>query len=157
MTDAEKIKSQFQDGNCPDCGLPIPDGIVDGGDCLNCGHVFYVEVRSCDELELESGRDKTVSVARRSATQVQFDTLVAVEHAEKHFGSLISTAQCTRRQIMYRVAEGLVQSVGMVMVCDGDGGISEPGREREGFKLTDLGREWLANSRKRLGSTGYPI
>ena len=41
-TEAEQIRQQYTDGECPDCGDPIPDDMVDGGECSNCGHVFYL-------------------------------------------------------------------------------------------------------------------
>jgi hypothetical protein len=31
------------DGVCPDCGEPIPEGIQEGQECCNCGHVFWPE------------------------------------------------------------------------------------------------------------------
>ena len=37
------IKDCYTDQECPDCGDPIPDDMVDGGECKNCGHVFYDE------------------------------------------------------------------------------------------------------------------
>jgi len=33
----------YDDGNCPDCSESIPDTMVDGGECFNCGHVFFVD------------------------------------------------------------------------------------------------------------------
>ena len=38
-----QIKEQYIDGECPDCGETIPDGIEDGDECPNCGHIFYEE------------------------------------------------------------------------------------------------------------------
>jgi hypothetical protein len=35
------VKMAYVNGICPDCGLVIPDDIEDGGECVNCGHVFY--------------------------------------------------------------------------------------------------------------------
>ena len=37
------IKDSYPDGICPDCSLDIPDNMVDGGECINCGHIFYSE------------------------------------------------------------------------------------------------------------------
>lgn len=34
------LKSEYPYGECPDCHEPIPDNIVDGEECPNCGHVF---------------------------------------------------------------------------------------------------------------------
>ena len=35
------VKMSYANGECPDCGLVIPDDVVDGAECVNCGHVFY--------------------------------------------------------------------------------------------------------------------
>lgn len=35
------VKSCFLNGECPDCGEPIPDDAVSGEECSNCGHVFW--------------------------------------------------------------------------------------------------------------------
>lgn len=37
-----KIKDSYPNGRCPDCGEPIPDDVVSGQECKNCGHVFMV-------------------------------------------------------------------------------------------------------------------
>src|SRR5579872_6264961 len=34
------IKHLYEDGECPDCGDPIPDNAVEGDNCGNCEHVF---------------------------------------------------------------------------------------------------------------------
>lgn len=34
------IKESYENGKCPDCGENIPDDVVDGQECLHCGHVF---------------------------------------------------------------------------------------------------------------------
>jgi rubredoxin len=31
----------YQDGVCPDCSDHIPEDTVNGGECFNCGHVFW--------------------------------------------------------------------------------------------------------------------
>lgn len=36
----KKIKDNYEDGECPDCGDPIPDTAVAGDNCTNCEHVF---------------------------------------------------------------------------------------------------------------------
>jgi hypothetical protein len=43
MTESEQIKDAYVDGVCPDCQDPIPDDIVEGGECINCGHVFWLD------------------------------------------------------------------------------------------------------------------
>jgi hypothetical protein len=35
------IKNDYDYGECPDCGEDIPDCMVSGEECANCGHVFY--------------------------------------------------------------------------------------------------------------------
>lgn len=37
------VRDAYENGECPDCGDPIPKDAVDGSDCSNCGHVFYEE------------------------------------------------------------------------------------------------------------------
>lgn len=34
------IKDEYPDGDCPDCGEPIPEFATEGDDCENCEHVF---------------------------------------------------------------------------------------------------------------------
>lgn len=36
----DKVADQFENGECPDCGEPIPNDVVRGGECQNCGHVW---------------------------------------------------------------------------------------------------------------------
>ena len=36
----KSVKDAYPYGECPDCHEPIPDNIVEGGECPNCGHVF---------------------------------------------------------------------------------------------------------------------
>lgn len=36
----EAMKNHYEDGECPDCGEPIPDDAVSGSNCSNCDHVF---------------------------------------------------------------------------------------------------------------------
>ena len=42
-TESELIRSAYRKGQCPDCQEPIPEWVVDGENCFNCGHVFGVE------------------------------------------------------------------------------------------------------------------
>lgn len=35
-----KIKYNYDDAVCPDCGEDIPDDAEDGEECSNCGHVW---------------------------------------------------------------------------------------------------------------------
>jgi Zn finger protein HypA/HybF involved in hydrogenase expression len=38
---SENVKDAYPDGKCPDCGEPIPDNIIGGDKCSNCGHIFH--------------------------------------------------------------------------------------------------------------------
>lgn len=40
FVEADKVKDHYEDGNCPDCCEPIPDDVVEGGQCENCEHVW---------------------------------------------------------------------------------------------------------------------
>ena len=35
-----KVKDDYENGECPDCGEPIPEDAYYGGNCENCGHVW---------------------------------------------------------------------------------------------------------------------
>lgn len=35
-----KIKDEYDDAACPDCGEDIPDDANEGEECSNCGHVW---------------------------------------------------------------------------------------------------------------------
>jgi hypothetical protein len=35
------MQAEYDNGECPDCGEPIPDYTDDGDNCTNCEHVFY--------------------------------------------------------------------------------------------------------------------
>lgn len=39
-TNRMTIVDFYLNKECPDCGEPIPDDMVDGGSCEICGHVF---------------------------------------------------------------------------------------------------------------------
>lgn len=38
---ASPVKEHYLNEECPDCGEPIPDDAVPGGECVNCGHVWW--------------------------------------------------------------------------------------------------------------------
>lgn len=40
---ANSVKDSYKDGACPDCQEEIPDSVLDGDSCSNCGHVFWDE------------------------------------------------------------------------------------------------------------------
>lgn len=35
------VKNAYEKGKCPDCAEDIPDNVVEGQSCINCGHVFW--------------------------------------------------------------------------------------------------------------------
>src|SRR6185437_3380139 len=39
--EVSRIKLSYDESKCPDCQERIPSDIVEGGECGNCGHVFY--------------------------------------------------------------------------------------------------------------------
>jgi hypothetical protein len=70
----------------------------------------------------------------------QSDVLETIDWSEGSFGSLITNNQCSRRDVMRAVKNGLAKSIGQVLVCDDDGCHIDPEQWREGFVLTDKGR-----------------
>lgn len=40
--DSGLIRNAYPECECPDCGEDIPEDVVDGQACSNCGHVFYL-------------------------------------------------------------------------------------------------------------------
>ena len=40
------VCDDYENGECPDCGEPIPKDATSGDECVNCGHVFweYVDI-----------------------------------------------------------------------------------------------------------------
>ncbi len=45
---SDKILSQYDDQRCPDCNEEIPLTVQEGEECLNCGHVFWIERENDD-------------------------------------------------------------------------------------------------------------
>jgi len=43
MKRLKKVKEYYDYGKCPDCGKDIPKDTVEGEECTNCGHIFWVE------------------------------------------------------------------------------------------------------------------
>lgn len=75
-----------------------------------------------------------------SLTKKQIEYLSNVHWAERHFGSYAPRGSIHLKSL---VEKGLVKSVGVVCLCDEDGGIKEPERYREGFVLTEDGNKVL--------------
>ena len=44
----------FENGECPDCGLPIPKNTKPGEGCKNCEHVFWTGDPQIDQQTYES-------------------------------------------------------------------------------------------------------
>lgn len=66
--------------------------------------------------------------------------LETIADAEATYGSLVTDRRVSRRDVMRCVRAGLVKSVGMARLVDGDCIPVEPERWREGFTLTPAGR-----------------
>lgn len=45
FSDSELIKDSYEGGVCPDCQENIPDDVMEGQECDNCGHVFYAQIK----------------------------------------------------------------------------------------------------------------
>lgn len=43
------VANAYPDGECPDCGDPIPADADDGSECGNCGHVFWASEKDTDD------------------------------------------------------------------------------------------------------------
>jgi methionyl-tRNA synthetase len=62
----QKVRDSYPDEACPDCDTPIPAKAVDGDQCKNCAHVFWVEKKTVDVIDgqqmffpgMEPGREK---------------------------------------------------------------------------------------------------
>ncbi len=61
--------------------------------------------------------------------------------AMEWFGSLCTTRYCRRSTVLGLVALGIAESVGQVAVCDDDTTTKQPERYREGFRLTEFGKQ----------------
>ena len=46
-----KVKDCYKDGICPDCSEDIAEDMTDGGECANCGHVFWLEYPDMDRYD----------------------------------------------------------------------------------------------------------
>jgi hypothetical protein len=47
------VKDCYEGGICPDCMEDIPDNVVDGEGCTNCGHVFCLPAPTEDCYDLD--------------------------------------------------------------------------------------------------------
>lgn len=79
-----------------------------------------------------------------SISSSDFRRLSVVAWCEELFGSLTTSRSLRRRDVMRLVSSGLVESAGLVVLCDADGYTRQPERYVEGFRLTSAGRSVLA-------------
>lgn len=71
------------------------------------------------------------------------DTLQLLQWGMKNFGSVCTNQNLPKRDMRRAIASGYAKSIGQVVLCDDDGCALVPERFREGFVLTDLGKEKL--------------
>lgn len=84
-------------------------------------------------------------------TRTTLDVLQALAWGEKHFGSLTTGRTIRLRDMRRCIESGLAESVGPVVLCDGDGYTIEPERYRAGYRMTEAGRAVLAAAEARHG------
>jgi hypothetical protein len=70
----------------------------------------------------------------------QGDVLVDVAWGMHFFGAVCTGRGLPRRDMILARDAGLVESIGQVAMCDGDGFTIEPERYREGWVLTESGK-----------------
>lgn len=61
MDESAEIIASYEDGVCPDCGETIPVNVVNGSQCDNCEHVFYLP-RPTDDESTSDDVDSSVTV-----------------------------------------------------------------------------------------------
>lgn len=61
----------------------------------------------------------------------------------EHFGGIITNRQLPLAVMRQCVKAGLCKCIGMVYVCDADGFIEQPEKQRRGYVLTDEGHKAL--------------
>ena len=76
-------------------------------------------------------------------TKPIMDCLETTAWGMKHFGGIITNRQLPLAVMRQAVKLGLCKSNGMGLVCDGDGFIEQPERERMCYVLTDQGQKVL--------------
>ena len=55
-----KVIKSYPKGVCPDCQDDIPKEAQEGGQCSNCGHIFWVE-RKDDDKQSNQGETNVAS------------------------------------------------------------------------------------------------
>jgi len=48
-----ELQNSYPEGVCPDCGEPISDLAVNGSECLNCSHVFWLDEEEVNMLYMQ--------------------------------------------------------------------------------------------------------
>lgn len=71
--------------------------------------------------------------------------LRAVAWGTEHFGALVAGGETQKRIVAALARKGLVEGVGDVLVCDGDGFAVHPERYRPGWRITAAGKKALAD------------
>jgi len=76
------------------------------------------------------------------------DTLETIQWAQDNFGSFLTGGQYTKRDVLRAIKKGYVTSVGMVKLFDVNGFMLDHRQPREGFILTQEGRDFLSANMK---------
>lgn len=76
-------------------------------------------------------------------TRHQKRALRAVSMGTEHFGSHGTSRVTRKRDVLALAAMGLVEDVGFVAECDGDGFVLQPERYRRGWRITAAGQKVL--------------
>ena len=66
-----------------------------------------------------------------------------IRDALRHFDGCPTSSSVPLRTVRKLIARGLVESIGMGVLCDGDGFTIQPERCRELYRLTVPGWEWV--------------
>lgn len=86
-------------------------------------------------------------------TRPMLDCLDTTAWGMEHFGGIITNKALPLAVMRQCVKAGLCKSIGMVLVCDDDGFIKQPERERRGYVLTEKGRTVLEEYHASLRTT----
>lgn len=77
------------------------------------------------------------------------NTLEYVEWCVSHFGSAGTNRHLRLREMRAAERAGLVENIGLVSICNGDGFVLQPERFCDGWVLTEKGKEVLLKRRKK--------
>lgn len=84
-------------------------------------------------------------------SESQLTMLRDVSWATRHFDGMAARTAASLRRLRALEASGLVEAIGLVTVCDGDGYSIQPEREREGFRITKAGEALVATPKRKAG------